>query len=84
MKIDAPVSVRLDYSSKTRRTLPVRVTWENRDYFIRKLGYHHAYRKGRTLYHVYSVMSDTVFFRIELNTDNLQWTLTEIDDGSVN
>lgn len=84
MKLNAPISVRMDYSAKRRFAAPVKLSWENRDYWVKKLGYHHTYRKGRVLYHVYSVMSETIFFRLEMDTETMFWTVTEVDDGSGN
>jgi hypothetical protein len=61
--------------------MPTKVIFEGRDYLVTKLGFHHLYRRGRTLYHVFSVASPTLFFRLVLDTDTLHWTLEEISDG---
>ena len=53
------------------------VTWGNRDYKITKLGLHHKYLEGKTMYHIFSVVSDTLFFRLKLDTSNLLWTLEQ-------
>jgi hypothetical protein len=42
---------------------------------------HHTFRSGRTLFHVFSVASKSLFFRLVLNTDTLFWRLEEISDG---
>lgn len=61
---------------------PVRVVFDGREYTaVRKVGLHHTYRIGRTLFHVFSVVAGSVFLRLVLNTDNLFWTLEEISDG---
>ena len=83
-KIDAPISVISKYDHRQKKTTPVKVMWEGREYQIVKIGLHHQYRKGRTLFHVFSISSVEVFFRIELNTENLQWRLTEITDDLPN
>jgi hypothetical protein len=83
-KIDAPISVILKHDHLKRTTLPVKIKWENKDYFINKIGYHHKYHSGRVLVHVYSVITNTLFFRLELNTDNLLWRVTEIADNETN
>lgn len=82
--ISAPISVIVHYRHRERRFVPVQVTWEGRDYPILKIGLHHTYRSGRTLYHVFSVASQTLFFRLQFNTDNLHWTLEEIADDDTN
>ena len=50
-------------------------------YPIVKVGLHHTFRQGRTLYHVFSVTSKTLLFRLVLNTETLNWRLEEISDG---
>lgn len=60
---------------------PREVCWKGRDYKITKLGLYHKYHEGGTLYHVFSVVSDTLFFRLKLDTTNLSWTLERIDGG---
>ena len=83
-KIDAPISVTLEYDHKTRRSFPSKVTWEGREYSIRTVDYHHKFFQGRTYIHIFSVASDTVFFRLAYNTQTLQWRLQEIADGESN
>lgn len=83
-KIQAPISVTLTFDHHRRRSVPTHVVWEGRDYPIIKLGLHHTYRAGRTLYHVFSVASQNIFFRLVLNTNTLHWTLEEIADDDAN
>ena len=80
-KISAPVSVTLTFDHTKRKVSPSWVVWEGKRYPIEKVGLHHAFRSGRTLYHVFSVASKTLFFRLVLNTDTLGWRLEEISDG---
>lgn len=72
--ISEHVSVVFDESPKI-------VVWKNRQYEIKKVGLHHKYTKGKILYHVFSVVTDTSFLRLVLNTNNLLWKLEEISDG---
>ena len=80
-KIDVPVSVGLYFNHKLRRTAPVRVDWEGREYRVSRIGMKHSYRRGRTLYHVFSVVAGPMFFRLVMNGDTLQWRLEEVSDG---
>lgn len=75
MTIDEPVTVGIV------NDIPKYVIWKGRNYIISKIGLHHTFRGGRTLYHIFSVVSDTLFFKLRLNTDSLIWKLTEISDG---
>lgn len=58
--------------------------WDGRVYPVLKVGLHHTYRQGRDLFHVFSVSSINIFFRISLDTTTLHWTLEEISDGLPN
>jgi len=60
---------------------PKYVIWKGRNYTIIKVGLHHSFREGKILYHVFSVITDTLFLKLKLNTDNLLWKLEEISDG---
>lgn len=76
-KIDAPVSV-------VFTNIPRKILFEGSEHLITKLGYHHVYREGRTLFHVFSVTSKSMFFRLVLNTETLGWQLMEVGDGEAN
>jgi len=80
-KIDVPVSVELCHDHKLRRTYPRLVVWEGKDYPIEKIGYHHTFFEGRVLHHVFSVSAKAMFFRLDLNSENLTWRVKEIADG---
>lgn len=60
---------------------PKWVKWKNRVYKIEHIGLHHTFREGRVLYHAFSVATDTLFFRLVLDTETLNWKLEEISDG---
>ena len=75
------VSVNLVFNCKTGQILPKHLGWRGRSYTINKTGLHHTYRSGRVLIHVFSVSDGTMFFRLELNTETLHWTLNEVSDG---
>lgn len=80
-KISAPVSVKLVFDHKRGKVGPTALVWQGRVYKIVKIGLHHTYRKGRTLFHCFSVATESLFFRLVLDSDNLHWKLEEISDG---
>jgi hypothetical protein len=80
-KISTPVSVSLAYDHKKKAVFPRWLLWDGKLYSIIKVGLHHTYRQGRTLFHVFSVSSKTLFFRLVLDTETLHWRLEEISDG---
>lgn len=79
--VNEKVAVVTVYDRNSGLTMPVKMKWQGRVYPLEKLGYHHKVKDGRTLVHVYSVSNKDLAFRLELNTDNLIWTLKEISDG---
>lgn len=84
MKLDESVSVTLNFDGRKKKVFPKWIVWNNRLYSVSKVGLHHAYRRGHTLFHVFSVASKTLFFRLVLNTDNLHWRLEEVADNEGN
>ena len=82
-QILSPVSVRLNFDHESGKSYPKAIVWNNRLYPVIKVGLHHKFRQGRTLYHVFSVVSKTLFFRLTFNTDNLHWKLEEISVGNL-
>lgn len=80
-RVRAPISVDAVYDHKKRTFTPRAVVWEGRIYKVNKIGFHHTFREGRILYHVFSVTCPTIFFRIVCNTENLSWEVQEISDG---
>lgn len=80
-KIGSPVSVGVSFDHTKKRISPRWIVWDGRLHSIKDIGLHHSYRAGRTLFHVFSVASKSLFFRIVLDTENLRWKLEEISDG---
>lgn len=83
-KLNIPVSVTMHFDHKTRKIMPTEVLFEGHAHEIKKVGLHHTYRMGRVLFHVFSVVSESLFFKLVLNTETLAWNLEEIADGEAN
>lgn len=79
--INEKVSVVTIYDREKKSVLPWMIKWQGRRYTITKLGYHHTQRLGRVLHHIFSVTDSIMFFRLDLDTENLMWTLEEVSDG---
>lgn len=79
-KVDAPVSVILSFDHKKRKVFPQEISWQGKAYPVTKIGLHHTYRRGRTLYHVFSVAAEGLFCRLVLDTETLFWRLEEVVD----
>lgn len=83
-KINEEVSVIMFYSSRNRRAEPYMISWQNRDYKVNKIGYHHSVRDGRTQHHIFelTVKETDLWMRLNFNTDNLHWILEAVSDGN--
>ena len=77
-KIYEAVSVDLAYNHEKQEVFPKWVSWQGRLHPVIEVGLHHTYTQGRTLFHVFSVVSKTLYFRLILNTQTLHWKLEEI------
>ncbi len=78
-----PISATLIFNATTGKVIPGAVLYNNKKHIIEKLGFHHYFRSGKTLYHIFSVTSGTLFFKLSFNTDNLNWTLEEVYDAEL-
>ena len=57
------------------------VKWKNKIYKVEKIGFHHTYREGKVLYHVFSVATESLFMRLLFDTETLDWRLTDVENG---
>lgn len=85
-KINEEVSVVMYYSAAKRLALPHLIRWQNKDYSVGKIGYHHTIKNGTTLHHIFELTDkdDNLWFRLNLDTSNLHWKLEAISDGMAN
>ncbi len=77
-KINEKVSVNLVYNHEKEQVFPKWIHWKGRLYGVEKVGLHHNYKKGSKLFHVFSVETKTLFFRLLLDTETLHWKIEEI------
>lgn len=85
-KINEEISVVMYYSARKRLAVPYLINWQNREYMVGKIGYRHTIRDGQTLHHIFELVDkeNTLWFRLNLDTGNLHWTLEAISDGHAN
>lgn len=81
-RIDETVSVAVVFADGS--TLPRTVRWSGRDYKIQSVGLHHSTHRGDDLVHVFGVVTDSLWMRLEFETVSLSWKLIEINDGQAN
>lgn len=80
-KINTPVSVISSFNHYLHSVQPQKIIWNGRQFVVTKNGFHHTFRQGRTLFHVFSVVANGMFFKLTLDTDSLFWCLDEVSDG---
>ena len=80
--IDESVSVNLLSNHLSGASLPTSFYWRGRRYHVNTLGLHHTTHVGRTLVHVFSVTDGANFFKLQLDTETLNWKLLEIDTSN--
>jgi hypothetical protein len=82
-KINEKVSVVTIFSAKKRTFAPYVVSWQNIEYKVGEIGYHHAVKDGEVLHHIYELVDRerTLWMRLNFDTSNLHWTLEAISDG---
>ena len=83
-RIKEPIKVLTLFDRNPTTATPVKISWHNKTYDILKIGFHHKEKRGRTLFHIFSVTTDSLFFRIVLDTEHLEWEVEEISDGTTN
>ena len=79
--ISEPVSVTTTFDADKRATRPISLQWGNQIYEVAQLGLRHSYKEGNVRHHIFSVVANDLFFRLNLNADTLSWTLEEVSDG---
>jgi len=83
-KINDEVSVVMYFSARKRIALPHLISWQNKDYTIKEMGYRHSILEGRTLHHIFefTVNEADLWMRLNLDTANLHWLLEVVSDGN--
>ncbi|MBI5044373.1 MAG: hypothetical protein HZC02_00395 [Candidatus Levybacteria bacterium] len=79
--MEEKASVITVYDAINGKTFPWRIKWRGRIYTITQIGNHHTLAHGNTLHHIFSVVADSMYLRLNLNTNTLSWKVEEASDG---
>jgi hypothetical protein len=60
------------------QVVPYIMDWRNQRYRLGIMGLHHPARHGNRYVHIFEFSVDTIKFKLELDTETLIWTLTEV------
>jgi len=71
-----PIDVVATFSS--HRIRPLHMRWNNRNYALQQLNLVHTAREGLKKIFYFSVSDLTNSFKLRLDTDTLEWHLTEV------
>ena len=82
VRINEPISVIFEYNHRSVQAKPKQIEWAGKTHQITGIGYHYPQLKGNTLYHMFSVVSQSNYFKLAFNTENLQWHLEEVSPAS--
>ena len=74
--VNEPVEVRVDFCGQ--RVLPRAMRWNNRTYTIKQVNMIHSSNNGECKLFFFSVSDATNYFKLQLNTNNLEWRLVEM------
>lgn len=80
MEIYEKVGVVTVYNHTDNTVLPWKIKWNNRVYTTCDVEFHHLHREENDLFHVFGVTDGTVFFRLRLNSQTLQWVLEDTEE----
>lgn len=83
-KINERVSVVVIYDKNQGKVRPTGVEWNGRLYKLSRWGYHHKVKRGDSLQHIFSVATESLAFRLRLDTETLVWYVEEVSDGFAN
>ncbi len=69
--------------AKKQKTVLYKLSWQNRDYLLGPVDFHHTSWAGRTRLHYFSLCDQelTICFKLLFDTETLQWTLEEVADA---
>jgi hypothetical protein len=72
------------HSPLKNEVIPYSVKWQGRNYKINKVGFHHLTREGRNVFHIFTVSTENLDFRLKFDSQNMHWILEEVTDGLAN
>ncbi len=80
--INEQVAVYFVFSLDGAKRIPLFIKWKHKYLKVKSVGFHHYFKEGKKLFHVYELVTDTnVFMRLKLDTQSLIWTLEKVSDG---
>jgi hypothetical protein len=66
----------------TMRVTPHLMKWKGRRYRLGTMGLYHPEKRGTKRLHIFSFSSGETAFRVEMDSETLEWRLTEVYYGT--
>jgi hypothetical protein len=63
---------------RTMRVTPHILKWQGRRYKLGTMGLYHPERRGEKRIHIFEFSCESIKFRLELDPESLEWTVTEV------
>lgn len=74
-QINEPIEVIAKFAGN--KTIPVKFLWQGREILVKKINLAYSRWEGRTKFYFFAVSDDTNYFKLQFNSDNLNWILLE-------
>lgn len=75
------VAVLVLFGKQYKEVRPFKLKWHDKEYQISHVDYHHKYKDGNSLIHVFSATDGTNFFELKYNSEDLSWMLGNVSDN---
>lgn len=73
--INEPIDVISKFSEN--KLIPLKFLWHNREYFVKKINLAYSAREGQSKLYYFAVSDEANYFKLQFNSENLNWTLLE-------
>ena len=62
---------------KQNQAIPWKFLWQGREFIVQKVNLSYFSHEGRSKIYYFAVSDNVNYFKLQFNTDNLQWILLE-------
>lgn len=73
--INEPIEVIVLF--RASKLIPIKFQWQGREFAVKKVNLIYNHREGTTKIYYFAVSDGVNYFKLQFNTENLQWTLLE-------
>jgi hypothetical protein len=81
LNINERVAVVVAFGEKASPMTPARLRWNNKEYELGKIDFHHTTRDGHHTVHHFSLtdQAQSMYMKLAFHSHSLVWTLEEIE-----